>query len=74
MYFPFFINLQSPFPILGLLGGIFSFLLKFQKKLLFEDSGKSDQMPRSVASDLVLQCLPMSHKKGARLIWVHINP
>ena len=56
------------------MGGIFSFLLKFQKKLLFADSGKSDQMPRFVASDLVLQCLPMSHKKGARRIWVNINP
>ena len=26
-------------------------------------------MPRSVASDLGLHCLPMSHKKDARLIW-----
>ena len=27
-------------------------------------------MLRSVASDLGLYCLPMSHKKDARLIWV----
>ena len=28
-------------------------------------------MPHSVASDLGLHWLPMSHKKGARLVWVH---
>ena len=28
-------------------------------------------MPHSVASDQVLHCLPMSHKKEARLIWVN---
>ena len=27
-------------------------------------------MPHSAASDLGLHCLPMSHKKEARLIWV----
>ena len=27
-------------------------------------------MPRFAAFDLVLHCLPMSHKKDARLIWV----
>ena len=27
-------------------------------------------MPRSVASDLDLHCLPMFHKKDARLIWI----
>ena len=27
-------------------------------------------MPPSAASDLGLRCLPMSHKKDARLIWV----
>ena len=29
-----------------------------------------DQMPRSVASDLGLHCLPMSKKWDARRIWV----
>ena len=29
MYFPIFINWTSPFPILGLLGGIFHFHSKF---------------------------------------------
>ena len=28
------------------------------------------QTPRFAASDLVLRCLPMSHKTDARLIWV----
>ena len=27
-------------------------------------------MPHSAASDLGLHCLPMSHKKDARFIWV----
>ena len=27
-------------------------------------------MPRSVASDLGMHCLPMPHKTDARLIWV----
>ena len=27
-------------------------------------------MPHFAASDLVLHCLPMFHKKDARLIWV----
>ena len=29
-----------------------------------------DGRPRSVASHLGIFCLPMSHKKDARLIWV----
>ena len=33
---------------------------------------RGDQMPHSAASGLGLHCLPMSHKKEARLIW--INP
>ena len=34
------------------------------------NSGDPDQKPHSVASDLGLHCLPMSHKKDARHIWV----
>ena len=34
-------------------------------------SGDPDQMPFSVVSDLALHCLPMPHKKEARLIWVN---
>ena len=30
-------------------------------------------MPRSVASDLGLYCLTMSHKKDSRLIWVNFG-
>ena len=51
-------------------GWYFSFLLKSEKKLLFANSGEPDQTPRFAASDLVLHCLPMSHEKDARLIWV----
>ena len=35
-----------------------------------QNSGDLDQRPHPVASDLGLHCLPMSHKKEARLIWV----
>ena len=34
------------------------------------NSGDPDQTPHSVASDLGLHYLPMSHKKGAMHIWV----
>ena len=34
------------------------------------NSGDPDQTPHSVASHLGLHCLPMSHKKDARHIWV----
>ena len=41
--------------------------------ILQANSGKPDQKPRFAASDLVLHCLPMSHKKDTRLIWVKYN-
>ena len=41
---------------------------KFQKFFLYVSSAKPDQTPRSVASDLVLHCLPSSHKTDAKLI------
>ena len=50
-----------------------SFLFKFYKKLLFANSGEPHKTPHFAASDLVLHCLPMSHKKNARLIWVKIT-
>ena len=37
------------------------------------NSGDPDQTPHSVASDLGLHYLPMSHKKDARHIWVKCN-
>ena len=35
-----------------------------------ENSGDSDQTTHSVASDLGLRYLPMSHIKDARHIWI----
>ena len=35
------------------------------------NSEEPDQTPRFAASNLVLRCLPMSHKKDSRLIWVN---
>ena len=40
--------------------------------ILEANSEEPDQTPRSVASGLVLHCLQISHKKGARLKWVNI--
>ena len=37
------------------------------------NSGDPDQTPHSVASDLGLHYLPMSHKKDARQIWVKMQ-
>ena len=37
------------------------------------NSGDPDQMPHSVAPDLGLHYLPMSHKKDARNIWVKMQ-
>ena len=84
MYFPIHINWMSPFPISGLLGGIFHFYSNFERLfckqtvenlirccVLWQANSKEpDQMPCFAASDLVLHCLPMPHKKVARLIWV----
>ena len=41
---------------------------------LYENSGDPERTPRSLASDLGLHCLPMSHRKDARLIWVKHLP
>ena len=53
-----------------MLGGIFPVLFKFSLKLMQANSEEPDQTPHSLASDLVLHYLPMSHKKDARHIWV----
>ena len=42
----------------------------FSKKLLYKNSGEPDQTPRCAASDLIMHCLSMSHKKDDRHIWV----
>ena len=37
------------------------------------NSGDPDRTPHFVASDQGLHCLPMSHKKDARHIWVKMQ-
>ena len=54
-------------------GWYFSFLLNFFKTLLFANSGEPDQTLHFAASDVVLHCLRMSHKKSAWFIWVKIG-
>ena len=48
-------------------GGVLHFY-SFKRQLCKQNSGESYQTPRFAASDMVLHCLPMSHKKDARLI------
>ena len=40
---------------------------------MLENNGDTGQTPHSVASDLGLRWLCMSHKEDARLIWVNKN-
>ena len=40
---------------------------------MLANSGDPDQTPHSVASDLSLHCLPMSHKNDARHILVKMQ-
>ena len=51
-----------------MLGGIFHFIQVLIEKNLQANSGDPDQTPHSVASDLGLHYLAMSHKKDARHI------
>ena len=39
---------------------------------MLANRGDPDQTPHPAASDLGLHCLPMSHRKYARLIWVNV--
>ena len=72
MEFPILINWTSPFPFEGLLGGIFHFYSNLNRTFCEQKvHGDPDQAPHSAASDLGLHCLPMSHKKDARLIWAN---
>ena len=41
-----------------------AFLQQFQRNILLANSGDPDQMPNSLASNWVLHCLHMNHKKG----------
>ena len=49
----------------------FSFLFHFSMKIMSANRIAPDGTPRFSASHLGLFCLPMSHKKDARLIWVN---
>ena len=42
-------------------------------RTFYKQSVETDQTPRSAMSDLCLYCLPISHKKDFRLIWVNTN-
>ena len=42
-------------------------------KIMYANRIAPDGMPRFAASHLGLFCLPMSHKKDARLIWVNMS-
>ena len=48
----------------------FSFLFHFSMKIMSADRQATDETPRFAAFHLGIFCLPMSHEKDARLIWV----
>ena len=73
MKFSVLINWTSPFPILGLLGGIFHFYSNIKRNVCKQTVEKPDQTPQNAASCLVLRCLQMSHKKDASRIWVKLS-
>ena len=51
----------------------FPFLFHFSMKIKIANRIAPDGTPRFAASHLRLFCLPMSHKKDARRIWVELN-
>ena len=53
----------------GSLGSKFQFHSNFKMYIPLANSSEPDQTPRSVASDMVLHCLPMSYKKDVILKW-----
>ena len=69
MYLLSIILKVSQYPILGVLSVtlIFSQILRMILEVNIEDP---DQTTHYVVSDLDLHCLPMSHKKDARLLCV----
>ena len=70
MEFPILIIWMSPLSFLGASGN-FSFLYHFSKKIVSANRIVPDGRPRFAASHLGLFCLPVSHKKDARLKWVN---
>ena len=74
MDFPIIIKWVSQLSFLGVLGvffrgvrSVFLFVSHFSIKFLQANRIAPDGTPRSAASHLDLCCLPMSHKKDARL-------
>ena len=60
--------------VVRVVGWYFSFLFNFILKEHSISNGGPDQTPRFAASDLILTCLPMSHKKDAWIILVKNTP
>ena len=54
------------------IGSIFSFSFHFSMKIMSANRIAPDGTPHFAASHMGLFCLPMSHKKDARLIWVKL--
>ena len=73
---PIIINCVRPLSFLGVLGVIFNVLSHFSMNYFCANRIAPDGTPRSVASHLGLCCLPMSHKRDARLkrvnVYVHM--
>ena len=72
MDFSIFINRMSPFPILGLFGDIFHIHSHFDRTFC-KQTVETLIRHRILVSDLDLHCLPISHIKDARLIWVKVQ-
>ena len=64
---PIVINWVSPLSFFGVLEMIFILLSHFSMKFLCANRIAPDGTPHSAASHLGLYCLPMPHKKDARL-------
>ena len=60
-------HLDESIFILRGIGSNFSFLFHFSIKIISANRIASDGMPHFAASHLGLFCLPMSHKKDARV-------
>ena len=67
MDFPILIIWMSPLSFLGTSGVNFHFSMK----IMSANRIAPDGTPRFAASHQGLLCLPMSHKKDARFIWIN---
>ena len=66
-------HLDESIFIYGGIRSIFSFLFHFSMKFMSASRIALNGTPRLAAAHLELFCLPMSHKKKARLIWVKLQ-